>query len=49
MSFIDLDCHPETVIAFNDTEGGKGALWIATYSARVLGVQFAVLTKAEQS
>ena len=37
MSFIDLDCHPETVIAFNDTEGGKGALWIATYSARGIG------------
>ncbi len=33
MSFVDLDCHPETIVALNGTEGGKGALWVATYSS----------------
>ncbi len=37
MSFIDLDCYPETIVAFNDTEGGKGALWVSTYSDPRLG------------
>jgi hypothetical protein len=37
LTFLSLDCKPESVITVEDGENGEGTVWAATYSAQGVG------------